>query len=122
MSTSVHLIGSLGLEADYSDQYGSSSPVRPGFMELYGPRFELLRFPRVEPYVHALIGTVREVEPSLSNQTSFGVAAGGGIEVKLTRHIWVRPFQLDYIHYKFNGSSAYSGRYSAGLVFRFGRW
>lgn len=130
-SIATHLIGGLGLEADYSDQYSGSSFVRPGFTELYGPRFEFLSFPRVEPYVHALVGTVHEVESSgcapfqgcaSSGQTSFGVAAGGGIEIKFTRHIWIRPFQLDYIHYKLGGQSQYSGRYSAGLVFRFGRW
>lgn len=117
-SVATHLIGGLGLEADFSGQY--ASPDRHVYTELYGPRFEFLSFPRVEPYVHALIGTVHAAGFS-SSQTSFGIAAGGGIEIKFTRHIWIRPFQLDYIHYRFGGP-VYAGRYSAGVVFRFGKW
>lgn len=116
-SLATHLISDFALEADYSDAYGSN--YRPGFTELYGPRFELLSLPHLEPYVHALIGSVHE-NPGGGN--SFAYDFGGGVEVKYTRHVWLRLFQLDYAHYRYGGGSAYSGRVSAGIVFRFGSW
>jgi hypothetical protein len=31
-----------------------------------------------------------------SNQTAFAMIAGGGVEVKLSKRIWFRPFEVDY--------------------------
>ncbi|MGH9396749.1 MAG: hypothetical protein ACRD18_07845 [Terriglobia bacterium] len=136
-SLSTHLIGALGLEADYSNHYGVSSTygaVAPGFTELYGPRFQLFSFPRIEPYVHALFGTAYGVEPGARpcpvqlvpcpplRQNAFAMAFGGGLNIKATRHIWVRLFQVDYLRANFSTKAQNDARISAGLVLRFGKW
>lgn len=138
----LHLLGPFGVEADYSNHYGVSpdsfSPgyYVPKFTELYGPRFTLA-LPRIHPYVHALFGTVHGVtaqptigaacgplgcpSPNLS-ENAFGMAFGGGLNVKGTRHIWVRLIQVDYIRAQFTNNTQNDTRISAGLIFRFGQW
>lgn len=134
---SVHLIGPLGMEADYSNYYGASSrgtAVAPGFTELYGPRFQLFSFPRIEPYVHALFGTAHgwEARPSgCADQTgpcapvrqnALAMAFGGGLNVKATRHIWIRLLQVDYLHASFSIRGQNYPRISTGVILRFGKW
>jgi opacity protein-like surface antigen len=71
-----------------------------------------------------------------STQNAFAMAAGGGVDIKLTHAIAVRPIELDYFptHFSpFNFSTAtgtfpefntprwqHNLRYSAGVTFRFG--
>lgn len=128
----LHLLGPWGVEADYSNHYGVSPHFPstggtyyvPGFTELYGPRFTLALF-RAHPFVHALFGTVHGVarEPfSTLRENAFGMALGGGLNVKATQHIWVRLIQVDYLRAQFTNNSQNDARISAGLVFRFGNW
>ena len=145
----LHLLGPWGVEADYSNHYGVSPQLStsgnayyvPGFTELYGPRFTLA-LPRIHPYVHALFGTVhgKAVFPVPVNtiqvippppgipytytgtENAFGMAFGGGLNVKATQHIWVRLVQVDYLRAQFTNNSQNDTRISAGLVFRFGNW
>lgn len=128
----IHLLGPWGVEADYSNHYGVSPHFPstggtyyvPGFTELYGPRFTLALF-RAHPFVHALFGTVHGVarEPfSTLRENAFGMALGGGLNVKATQHIWVRLIQVDYLRAQFTNNSQNDARISAGLVFRFGNW
>ncbi len=137
---SAHLIGPLALEADYSNHYGSSpttATVVPEFTELYGPRFEMFRFPRIAPFVHGLFGAAHGIqyfnlgagckvgEPCPLGRTTengFAMAFGGGLNIKATHHIWIRAFQVDYLRSAFNNSSQNDVRVSAGLVLRFGKW
>lgn len=136
---SAHLLGPLGVEADYSNHYGASSTatVAPGFTELYGPRVQLFSLPRIEPFVHGLFGTVHGVQrfplgapctvgvpcPTRAvSENAFGMAFGGGLNVKATHHVWIRLFQVDYLRAEFNNSPQNEVRFSAGLVLRFGRW
>ena len=142
----LHLLGPWGVEADYSNTYGVTQPPLappdgsryyvPGFTELYGPRFTLALF-RVHPYVHALIGTVHGAAavaipnaPCTSQgcptytarENAVGMAFGGGLNVKATRHIWLRLVQVDYLRAQFTNNTQNDTRISAGLVFRFGNW
>jgi opacity protein-like surface antigen len=128
----LHLLGPWGVEADYSNDYGVSPTLQfsgnpyyvPRFTELYGPRFTLT-LPRIHPYVHALVGTVNGTAQTFTGRVSenaFGMAFGGGVNVKATQHIWVRLVQLDYIRAQFTNNSQNDMRVSAGLVFRFGNW
>jgi opacity protein-like surface antigen len=137
----VHLLGPWGVEADYSNHYGVSPqlPVSggiyyvPGFTQLYGPRFTLA-LPRIHPYVHALFGTVHgdagafipgPVPIGLAQditQNAFGMAFGGGLNVKATRHIWLRLVQVDYLRAQFTNNTQNDVRVSAGIIFRFGQW
>jgi Outer membrane protein beta-barrel domain len=139
----LHLLGPWGIEADYSNHYGvSPAPTLttsgnvyyvPGFTQLYGPRFTLA-LPRIHPYVHALFGTVngKAMVPSpilfvfpppiTISEKALGMAFGGGLNVKATRHIWLRLVQVDYLRAQFTNNAQNDTRVSAGLVFRFGEW
>lgn len=141
-SLALHLLGPLGAEMDYSNHYGISpvpSPTPkyvPELSQMYGPRFNILSLPRVEPFVHALFGTVHgvaEVLPSpgcaaaVCSTTTvrddpFAMAFGGGINVKATHHIWIRLIQADYLRVNFSNNPQNDTRISTGLVLRFGRW
>ena len=135
-SAYVHLLGPWGAEADLIDHYGVSPRLPsnggtyyvPKLMELYGPRFTLA-LPRVHPYVHALFGSVHGVAivPSGTgtakvSESAFGMGLGGGVNARITRHLWVRLVQLDYIRAQFSHNAQNETRISAGLVFRFGNW
>lgn len=137
----LHLLGPWGIEADYSNHYGVSPQngtgyYVPGFTELYGPRFTLA-LPRIHPFVHALFGTVHGVAsfaipdvpctpqgcPSFtSRENAVGMAFGGGLNVKATRHVWLRLVQVDYLRTQFTNNTQNDVSVSAGLVFRFGQW
>jgi opacity protein-like surface antigen len=138
---------SWGVVADLSNFYGASTnnftPVGSGghgFMYLFGPQYSFRLIPHVTPFVHVLFGRVdgaREtVEPfapggacptsgcsgiSTTPETAFAMAVGGGLDLKVHEHVWVRLIQADYIRQGFSISAVNSPRISAGVVFRLGR-
>ncbi|HEV2178142.1 MAG TPA: outer membrane beta-barrel protein [Terriglobia bacterium] len=139
---------SFGLEADFSQHYatppavpanGNSffGPHSNGFTFLFGPHFAFRAIPRVNPFVHFLVGGTRGTAtfegpipicqvvppfppPAPRTQTSFTTAAGGGVDVKATRFIWIRVIQVDYLRQFFSNDGQNNVRVSAGIVFRFG--
>lgn len=128
----LHLLGPFGVEADYSNHYGVTPQVPsnggryyvPGFTELYGPRFTLA-LPRIHPFVHALFGTVHgkaEIPSGSITENATGMAFGGGINVRGTRHVWLRLIQIDYLRAQFTNNTQNDTQISAGLIFRFGEW
>jgi Outer membrane protein beta-barrel domain len=118
---------------------------------LLGPRFSLGRSRTVDPYIHVLFGVNRAATsiaassvliptplPTSTNgryeasQANFAMAAGGGLDVKLSRHVLLRPIQLDYYLTRFETPSIldptggtsnrnqHDLRFAAGLMFSFG--
>ncbi|MCL2659965.1 MAG: hypothetical protein FWD64_05545, partial [Acidobacteriaceae bacterium] len=57
-----------------------------------------------------------------SYDTSFAMALGGGLDLNLSRHVWIRVVQADY-HYSqlrnVQGNMQNQFRVSGGVVFRF---
>ena len=49
------------------------------------------------------------------------MAFGGGLDVKVLNHMWIRLIQADYIRQNFSDGAMNSPRISAGIVFRFGK-
>jgi len=109
------------------------------WMLLAGPR---LTYPgsRLRPFGHVLFGAIhgrtenaattsRPVNdignfPSIDvEDTGFGFAVGGGLDIVLSKSIAIRPLDVDYVHGDLNfGQPPRNGvRASAGFVFRFGR-
>jgi hypothetical protein len=128
----LHLLGPWGVEADYSNHYGVSPRIPsdgsryyvPQLTQLYGPRFTVA-LPRIHPFVHALAGTVHGTAETLTGrerQDALGLAFGGGLNVRATRHVWLRLIQVDYLRAQFSHNAQNDTRISAGLVFRFGQW
>jgi outer membrane protein OmpA-like peptidoglycan-associated protein len=103
---------------------------------LFGPRLSFRMHDRVTPFVQVLFGGVHANEVVLSNctfsctllpaQSSFGLTAGGGLDVRVHHHIAIRIIQAEYMMTRFTsyttGETATQNdmRLSAGLVFRFG--
>ena len=122
----------LGLVADFGGQYtsldtpDSSERIRTHTF-LFGPRLSARRSKHVTPFAHALFGAAhndsRAREAGLDlhfKDNSFALALGGGLDVKLSRRVAVRAFQLDYLRTGFFGGTQHKGRIAFGLVLRLG--
>jgi opacity protein-like surface antigen len=122
----------FGLVADVGGQY--STFTDQGFTEkisshsfLFGPRFSL-RKSRAVPFVHALFGVANvktdtdEFGPPLFfSDTSFAMALGGGVDVRINDRLAIRVVQIDYLRTNFFGGTQNKGRIAAGVVLRFGK-
>lgn len=130
------------------------------FTYLFGPRFFINKAGRFSPFFEYLVGGIHNsrsfvvpnssiplgfVTPSgvtqdtgptttrfRSTQNAFAMAVGGGLDIKVSNLVSVRPVQLDYLPSHFspfnipglgtiNDTSWQNNlRYSAGITFRFG--
>ena len=87
---------------------------------LAGPTF---RYPasRVQPFAHVLMGWSRLAPGNRTQDNSLGVAIGGGLDFRLSRHLSLRVAQADYVwashdYRPNNPSSIQAARLSSGLV------
>jgi hypothetical protein len=103
---------------------------------LFGPRLSYRKHDRITPFVQVLFGGVHASEVTLSNcsfsctllpdENAFALTAGGGVDVKVHRHLAIRIVQAEYLMTRFQDYSAGTTgtqndvRLSAGIVFRFG--
>jgi hypothetical protein len=99
---------------------------------LFGPRLSYRKHERLTPFAHVLLGgghaggtlySGKSGSPGLGPNNAFAIAAGGGLDVKVSSHAAVRVFQADYLLSRFlNGVNDHqnSFRLTAGVVFRFG--
>jgi opacity protein-like surface antigen len=115
---------------------------------LAGPRVSVLRGSRVTPYFQVLVGGVYATTSTAAplaliaqdageipngtairatrQETAFGMSAGGGLDIKLSKHVSFRPIQVEYFLTRlqnlrtFNDNSQNNIRYSAGFNFTFG--
>jgi hypothetical protein len=125
----------LGLVSDFGGYANTRTGINDRVMTyLFGPRFNLRHFSRVTPYMQFLFGGAHAWSgPSGFQQTqdAFATAAGGGLDVKISRHLSIKPIQVEYVMTQFNsatlgGSTRSFGnhqndvRYSGGVVFSFG--
>jgi len=113
------VLGDLGgYWATNSSSQGAAIPY------LFGPRLSLRRS-RITPFVQVLVGgvlTSSGIEQT-GWQSHFAMTAGGGIDVKISKHFSIRPVQAEYFLTKIpDGLSNRQNnfRFGAGIVFRFG--
>jgi hypothetical protein len=98
----------LGLVADFGGNYirndKGTSLANTTFTYLFGPRFNL-RKSRFTSYVQTLVGGARFSNafnatlpsPSLGrSENTFAAAIGGGVDVRLTHHLLLKPGQVEY--------------------------
>ena len=63
---------------------------------------------------------------AVASQTAFGMATGGGLDIKINKHVSFRPVGLDYFMTRLqnlrtaNDNNQHNLRYTAGLNFTFG--
>lgn len=92
---------------------------------LYGPRF-CFRTPMITPFVHFLMGVARasaKVTPVGPHdaETSFALAAGGGVDMKVGKSTAVRLLKAEYFRTDVLGTKQNSFRAAAGMIFYFGK-
>ena len=120
------LVGDVGGQYTRLDDQGFTEKIRAHSF-LFGPKFSVRR-KRAVPFVHALFGVSKlktetnEFGPLLSfSDTSFAMALGGGVDVKVNDRLAIRVVQIDYLRTNFFGESQNKGRISAGIVLRLGK-
>jgi hypothetical protein len=94
---------------------------------MFGPRFNW-RHARVTPYVQFLFGGAyvwNDLNTVSTTQNAFAMASGGGLDWTLTKHIAVKPIQVEYVMTQIDSTKGFGShqndvRYSAGVVFRLG--
>jgi len=122
----------LGAEFDFggysgtvkaeSARYGRPYPMSMDIRNyLFGPRLSYRGDRRFTPFVHALFGTVGLVKGSSysSPMYPFGLALGGGFDIKVVRHVAIRAIQADYVRSLLGSSGENNLRLSFGAVLRF---
>jgi outer membrane protein OmpA-like peptidoglycan-associated protein len=94
---------------------------------LFGPRLNLRRFDYFVPFAEFLVGDASAgANIAGTKQQSFALAAGGGVDVVLNKHLAWRFAQIDYLMTNFSGpfvaatSRQNNLRLGTGLVLRFG--
>ncbi|HKW57511.1 MAG TPA: OmpA family protein [Candidatus Acidoferrum sp.] len=95
---------------------------------LAGPRLNLRKFDYFVPFAEFLLGASHAGVPMTGalGQSAFSIAAGGGVDIALTRNIAWRFAQIDYLMTNFSGPSLGGNgrqdnvRLGTGIVLRFG--
>jgi hypothetical protein len=107
---------------------------------LFGPRLSYRGYARFTPFVQALFGGAYASSVTISGcsgspsctplgaENAFAMTVGGGLDLKIHRHIAIRLFQAEYLMTRFADASTTAGeritqnnvRLSTGIVFRFG--
>ena len=118
----------VGLVADF----GGYANTRPGIDDklltyLAGPRFNW-RHSRLNPYAQVLFGAAHAWNSPTGvsiAQNSFATSAGGGLDYNWTKHVSIKPIQVEYFMTQIGtltglGSHQNDVRYSGGVVFKFG--
>jgi opacity protein-like surface antigen len=121
----------LGLVSDFSGYYNSYD-VRDAGVNLrisghvhsflFGPRVSV-RAGKATPFAHALFGGAHDSarwSGGAFRDNAFGMALGGGLDLKVTDRVAVRVVQADYYMTRIADATQNSLRVSTGLVFRLG--
>jgi len=104
---------------------------------MFGPRLSFRNDTRFTPFVQVLAGGVHASAVTATNcagtacvvlpvQSSFAMTGGGGLDIRITRHVGIRAVQAEYMMTRFDsipagGSSSQNDlRLSSGLLFSFG--
>ena len=95
---------------------------------LFGPRLNLRKFDHFVPFAEFLIGFAHGggALTGSGSQYTFALAAGGGVDLVLWKHVAWRIAELDYLQTNFTGVGVGANarqnnfRAGSGVVFRFG--
>jgi opacity protein-like surface antigen len=129
----------IGIVADFDGRYGtpftassisqvSGLPDGTAYSFLAGPVISYRKFKKITPFAHALFGVDRTtlksstinglpapVTSASANYTDFALAAGAGVDYKLTQHFALRLAQVDYFHTSVNLNKLYQSAFAPGL-------
>jgi len=132
VEAALHVYRWLGLAADFSGE--NTANVNNGGQGLSlisftaGPRLSFAFHRRFAPFAQGLFGAVHGFNSYFpitagptTNATDFAMVAGGGFDVRIARHIAIRPIEADYFLTQVpNGVNGTQNnlRLSAGVVLR----
>ena len=97
-----------------------------------GVRLRVPNHTRFQPFAQALFGGVHGFDSYFpapvgklptSYDTSFALAVGGGLDVTISKHVWIRALKADYNYSglrNLQGDNQNQLRIGAGIVFRGG--
>jgi outer membrane immunogenic protein len=126
---------SLGIVGEIASQHASNISSSNGAdltltSYLAGPRYTWGHARHFAPFAQVLLGGAHasgRLAPGSSglpgSANSFGMTAGGGLDIGLTRHIALRAFEADYYLTRFdNGVNDHQNnlRIAAGVIIRLG--
>ena len=108
---------------------GTFSSQRDQYFMLGGIQLRAGNNERVRPFAHALFGAslfrgfTSDIRPAgnvytFDDATSFAMALGGGVDVRVSKRIDVRLIQFDYTPTFFGSGRQDNFRISAGIVFK----
>jgi opacity protein-like surface antigen len=114
---------------NHSTGVGRFSSQRDQYFLLGGLQFKAGNEKHVQPFAQALFGVslfrgfTADIRPAgnvytYDDATSFAMALGGGLDVRVSKRIAVRLIQLDYTPTFFGSGRQDNFRISAGIVFR----
>jgi hypothetical protein len=116
-------LGAVGDLDGYAVTKGSL--LAGAFSYMFGPRINLLRG-KITPFTQLLFGGIAATSgighPGTTN--AFAMAAGGGLDIRVSKRISIRPVQAEYFMTKFPdgiNNRQNNFRFSTGVVLRFGR-
>ena len=123
----------IGLTLDTSTHWGSGETGLAnriddtGFSNLsFGPKITI-RHDRFAPFLEVLVGDHRLMPEAFHDVDKLGVMLGGGLDIKLSRHIALRLIRADYVlsNYRYGNPGVQSTeirglRLQTGLNFMFG--
>jgi len=115
----------LGVLGDVSGYWATNATKQGAAIPyLFGPRVNL-RHGKVTPFVQVLLGGVVTSSgiQTIGWQSHFAMTAGGGIDVKISKHFSIRPAQAEYFMTKIPdgiNNRQNNFRFGAGIVLRFG--
>ncbi|MGQ9898047.1 MAG: hypothetical protein ACUVR8_10895 [Acidobacteriota bacterium] len=121
----------FGLVGDFGAHYENATNL---YTFMAGPRVNL-RGDRVTPFAHVLLGGARASRVPISGSTplrfggggGFAMALGGGLDVKVSDTVSLRPIQGEYLFTKIGGSGSVLRdtqshlRLAFGVNFTFGK-
>ena len=110
-----------GIGGDFGGHYSDTSDIST---ILFGPKLTLFNGEHARPFAHALFGLARVTPSGIPSSNSFGMALGGGIDIKFARMVALRLIEADWVHAQpsfFGVDQTINGaRVRTGLVFLLG--
>jgi len=122
-------LGGLHYDRNVFPLTGSNQSISGGLTTyLFGPRLNLRKFDHFVPFGEFLVGGAHAGKQLTGDQgqSAFAIAAGGGVDVVITRYLAWRFAQLDYVMTNFSGIGVGGNarqdnfRVGTGIVLRFG--
>ena len=124
--------GWLGIVGEFGGYHvgkvGSTNVGSNLYTYMGGPQLYLRSFKRVTPFAHVLFGGVHSTGNALGitgSRNAFAMAPGGGLDIRLRRHLSLRAGPVEYLLTNFKETTAGNRlvqnnlRVSSGLRWRF---